>query len=227
MPTSVEFARALIVVAMRNRVRHRPARSELPKLSSAGEPRLSDAARARGVEADRGGGGEVEALGAAVDRDRGPGGRPARRARRAGPTPRCRTARRSGRPSSPSSRRRRGRARPRRRRRGRCSPAACAAADDRRPGRRLDGERQVEQAADRGPDGLGVVGVDAVRRRARRRRRPAASAQRITVPALPGSRTSAQTATSAGVPRSSTSVERDVEEAADARPRPAGCTRVG
>ena len=52
-------------------------------------------------------------------------------------------------------------------------------------------------------------------RRAPRRRRPAASALRITVPALPGSRTSAQIATRRRAGRRTPAAGRDVDEAAD------------
>ena len=116
-------------------------------------------ARARGVEAERGGGREVEALGAAVDRDPDPvvggagelGGQP----------PGLVAEQPGGRAARAARRRRRGRPRRRRRRRARSRPAAWAAADrGERVG--LDRDREVEQAADAGPHGLGVVGVDRV-----------------------------------------------------------------
>ena len=143
-----------------------------------------------GVEADGGGGRQVEALGAAEDRDRDPvvgqgsellgqapglvAEQPGDRGRRAVRTPRRRTGR------SPPHRRRRARrtrrpapgVRPRPGRR----PGRAAGATGCRPSRARSCRCRGRRCC----------------RRARRRSAPAASAQRITVPALPGSRTSAQ-----------------------------------
>ena len=107
------------------------------------------------VEAERGGGGEVEALGPAVDRDRDPVVGEGGQLGRAAPRPRCRTARRWGRPAGRRT------ARPRRRRR---RPARSARPPSRRAtAASADGSTasgQVEQRADAGAHGLGVVGVD-------------------------------------------------------------------
>ena len=133
-------------------------------------PVLERCTRARGVQADGGGRRQVEALGPAVQRhgDRGVGEReqPPGRAR----APRCRTATRSDRASSPaaSAASRSRAAAPSAA--STCSPAAAHRGDG---GSRvgLDGHRQVEQRADARAHGLGVVRVDTGRRRTRRRRR--------------------------------------------------------
>ena len=147
-----------------------------------------------GVEADGGGGGQVEALGAAVDRDpdpvvgergelRGqpvrlvaeqPGRRPAEQPV-VGGVVEVDLARAVG----------------GQHRSGRRPAAALTAA----AGVVGDRERQVEEAADGGPHGLGVVGVDRVAGQ-----HDGVGARRVggcgsRCPALPGSRTSAQTAT--------------------------------
>ena len=113
----------------------------------------------RGVETHGGGGGEVEALGLAVDRARAPRRRRVRGSPRAGPRPRCRRSRRWARPWCPRPARRRGRRSP-----------APSAARIRTPGvpqpcdglldGDADGDRQMEERADGGPYGLGVVEVD-------------------------------------------------------------------
>ena len=190
----------------------RSATSRQRSAPSGGRRRYARLApRADGVEAQGGGGGEVEALGAAVDRDADPVVGQRGDLGRAGPRPRCRTARPYGRASrSPAS--------------SRDDLAGAVGGEHGQPGVarggghggrdvRLDGDRQVEQAADAGPDGLGVVGVDGASPPARRRRRRPRRRVRITVPALPGSRTSAQMATSRAPV--SASASGDVEEAAD------------
>ena len=96
--------------AVGQRVDDPPSRVRRPRphaatSTHAGEHGLTDrCVRARrGVEAERGRGGQVEALGATVDRDRDPVVGQRRRARRAGPRPRCRTARRSARRTASSA----------------------------------------------------------------------------------------------------------------------------
>ena len=168
----------------------------------------------RGVEADRGGGGEVEALGAAVDRDpdpvvgqRGelvgqpprlvaeqPGGRP-------GQQPVVAASSRSSSPAPSAART--------------VQPGRLRGADGAPPGRGSSASGRWNSAADRGPDRLGVVGVDRVRRPAppRRRRRRRRSGSRCRRCRGRGRRRRPRPAGPAR--RSSTSASGCVEEAAD------------
>ena len=197
----------------------RPRGRRTPRVSRTGRVAVRPG---RGVEADRGGGGEVEhsarpwigtcttasasarvSLGQAprlVAED--PGGRaveqrPRRRRRRGRGRP-CPSAASTRSPAA--AQRRHGVARPGRRRR----PAGGRGCRPRRARTcRCTGRRTV-------------VGEHAPRRRRRRRR------ARMTVPALPGSRTCASTATSRG-PASQQLVERRGRaKRADRRPGPAG-----
>ena len=188
-------------------VHGRPPLSRIPGQAAA---RVSSAVRSRvrvrargGVEAHRRGRREVEALGAAVDRDAHPV--VGQRRDLVGQPPRLVAEQPGGRAGQQAGVERR---------RGRRSPAPSAAstgtpasrsAGRPRPGRRSTTSGRWNRLPADGAHGLAVVRVDADVPASTTASAPAASAQRITVPALPGSRTSAQTATSRGRPPSSTS----------------------
>ena len=100
---------------------------------------------------------------------------------------------------------------------------ACAARDG---GGRvgLDRERQVEQAADAGPDGLGVVGVDASARPARRASAPAASARADHGAGVAGVADVGADRHAAAAPRSQHVGRAARRGSGRRRPRPAGVT---
>ena len=114
-----------------------------------------------GVQAHRRRGRQVQALGPAVDRDAHPvvGGRG--ELRPAGRAPRCRTARRSGRPGRRPRAGRPGPSSPRPSAASRVSPAARQAVEH-GAGVAVAGERQVEHAAGGRAHRLAVVRVDRV-----------------------------------------------------------------
>ena len=142
---------------------------------------------------------------------------PARRRRRgpasprAGPRPRCRRPRRWGRQARRSRPRRRGRAPRRRRRPATRRPAARSAATVAADGSSpvTTGRWNSEPAEAR--THLRVVGVDRCLASSTTPSAPAASAARRTVPALPGSRTWASTATRRGRAGRATLRQSDVE----------------
>ena len=173
------------------------------------------------VEADRGGGRQVEALGAAVDRDPDPVVGERRPARPAGPRaslpnsqavgPREQVVGASSRSTSPAPSAA-----------STCSPAACAA----RTAAAGSGSTATGGGTGcrRWPGRSWGCRRRPSRRRARRRRRPRRRRMRMTVPALPGSRTSAQIASEPCRRRASTSRPAAGRGTGRPRPRPAGVT---
>ena len=167
-----------------------------------------------GVEADRRGGGEVEALGAAVDRDPDPvvgergqlGGQPPRLVAeqpggRAGEQPVVGASSRSTSPAPSAASTR--------------QPGGRGRAHDRGRRRRAIASGRWKRLPTRGPHGLGVVGVDragrpAPPRRRRPRRRSGSRCRRCR-----GRGRRRRRASQPRAPRRRTSLERHVEEAAD------------